>query len=104
MRQNQAPHAATTDEPVIPTEIMIQNHVEFGRLTSFQSRKRTRVDLGFETATPKRPGHLAVGKKNGLGTAALRTGAFGAGNERERERSDRCSGKLFVETDHAKVL
>jgi hypothetical protein len=34
----------------------------------------------------------------------LRAGAFGAGNECERERLVRGRGKLFVEAGHAKVL
>jgi hypothetical protein len=62
------------------------------------------MNFGFETAAAERASDFSPRKKNGLGPGALRTGAFGAGDERERERLIRSGGKLFVEAGHAKVL
>ncbi|HEY5232430.1 MAG TPA: hypothetical protein VIK35_02705, partial [Verrucomicrobiae bacterium] len=52
------------------------------------------------------PAIFPSAKKNGLGPGALRAGAFGAGNQRERERPVRGAGggELFVETGHAEVI
>ena len=87
--KNQAADAAAADEAVVPAEIVIEDHVKFGGLAGFQGLERAGLHLGLQAAAAEGADDFAVREKNGLGPGALRAGALGAGNQRQRERAVR---------------
>jgi hypothetical protein len=85
VRENQPGDFATTDQSVVPAEVVIQDEIENVRLLFAQRLPRAFAHLGFEAAATERADDAAIGEEERLGSALLRAGPFHAGDDSERK-------------------
>ncbi len=76
--QDQSQDFAATDKAVVPSEIVVEQEVESGRLAGAQRLDSALLDFGFEAASSQRAFDAAIGVKEGLCADLLRAGTFDA--------------------------
>ena len=85
VREDEAKDFAAADEAVVPAEIMVEEQIEGGGFTGTEGVESAVLNFRFETAAAEGAVDAAVGKEERLRADLLWTGAFDAGDERERD-------------------
>ena len=84
VRQNYAGDFATTDQTVVPAEVMIQHEFKSLGLPGLQRMQRQASGFRFQTATAERALDASIRSENRLRAELLRAGTLDARNDAER--------------------
>src|ERR1035441_9905695 len=90
--QDQAAHLAAAHQPIVPTEVVVEQQFERRRLAGAQRQHGTMLDFSLQAAAAKGALDATVRVEERLGTDLLRAGTPGTSDNAERHRLSATGG------------